>query len=258
MYNVYYNGLVYYFDDKAGGIWQIKPDGTGKKCLSAHPAATCSMRKVFALDGWIYYGFDTRTRFETTGWYRMRTDGSKRALIAKAATYAKDITIIDITRQWLYYTEGPGNCFGLCRMKPDGSGPQQLLPRSYHYDRGWVAGDWFYFSEKVPDRVANNLSRVKLDNTGYQVLVKDIRPNIAVEGSWVYYDAAGGSFPNAIWRVCTDGSQNQKIIANISPYLGINSYNVSSDWIYYTLLVKGGMKHLYRVEPDGLGYSKDP
>jgi non-specific serine/threonine protein kinase len=134
-----------------------------------------------------------------------------------------------ITEQdgWLYFSADGY----ICRMKNDGT---QLKTLGRYYANNLnVLGEWIYFFDN--DRY--NVSKIRIDGSGYSVMVKNACLLQAANG-WLYYKTKGDG---PLYRITTEGKNKQLIIKD-----NVDCLNVTDSYLYY-----GSNTKSYRSGLDG-------
>lgn len=215
-------------------LCRIKSDGSGSVKLSDH-------RPIFlnAIGDWIYYMEEGEPGEE--GVWRIRTDGWDQSLVTAAPAY-----YLRAADYWLYYINITGQpedpaTNRLFRMKPDGSGQQQITQRTTWFFS--VEGERIYYL----DVESGLIRRIFADGSGDETVSEQPVRGFAIKNQRIYYLPGPGPEPG-IWRMEPDGTKPQKLSEDFTQGL-----NLADGWIYYARTDPGdaGSRQLKRMKLNG-------
>ena len=205
MYSIHVIGdWIYYTDysdsvDNSGKIYKMKTDGTGKTLVSD----TISYSINFT-GSWVYYGTGNAL-------FKIKTDGTGKIKLTEDTSYYNVIGDINVSGEWIYYTEYSEYSGKLQKIKTDGTGKTLVNSGMSRYVN--LVGDWLYYSNADD---STRLYKMKTDGSGKTKLNNDASsfPNIA--GDWIYYyDDSTGQY----CKMKTDGSGGTIITPKSDTYI---------------------------------------
>lgn len=236
------DGWIYLFtnySDSDGGLYKIRPDGTGKKKL-----VDGEVRSINVVGDWIYYAnWHQGVPYGDGSIHKIRTDGTKDTkLNSDSSLY------VNVVGDWIYYINRY-HSDRIYRIRTDGTERTMLSEDRSDYMN--VVGDWIYY---VNRHDSEKLYKMRTDGTG-RTKVCDGSINagssaseyfcLNVTGDWIYYKNVEDLTFN---KIRTDGTGKTKLYEG-----GILTFNVVGDWIYYINLSEGGV---YKMRTDGTGKTK--
>lgn len=245
-----------------GCIYKSKLDGSEKTMLYAmgNEDEWAEIKYINVCGEWVYFSGKNN---ETGGLYKIKTDGSKITRLV-SDTGIKEVCVIgnQIYYDRVYAMSGDGNgsdkkriCaikpegsqfnisgdymywneedissdvflewkYSICREKLDGTDEQELLETKI-YDLV-VDGEWMYYSH------SGGVSKARIDGTEVQCLVDEDVQEYNIKDEWMYYTQGEDGKKVAIYKIKTDGTEQQKI-ATIEGTYYIDEIYVLGDWIY--------------------------
>jgi hypothetical protein len=238
------DGWIHFTDLKdRQSLYKMRTDGSGRTKLNDD-----SSLNVSVVDGWIYYinyGRLEEDTYNTRNFYKIDIDGNNRTKVIDDSVTSATVTggwiyystetgifkrLIDGTKNlkisdaktgglhieddWIYYrnslASGP-----LCRMRLDGTEKETLD------DRGIVGinvyNGWIYYVLGSITSGGWELYRIRLDGTDMESLGVDSCYDLIIHDDWIYYIRRVERgiyhlmYESEIWRVRTDGKDNQKV-----------------------------------------------
>jgi len=106
------------------------------------------------------------------------------------------------------------------------------------------ADGWVYISEP---RYGHRLDRMREDGSGRVTLREGACENINVLDGWVYYNVPDWGGKSGIYRMKTDGSENNILLEDA----WVNRMLVADDWIYFSRYGGRGGDLICRLSIDG-------
>lgn len=190
-------------------MYYVKP-GNGKRFLCKRKIDSEEEIKLFSgiigspnggglpivCNDWIYF---VSTKGNYSYLYRMKTDGTKKAVVAKTGQYR--LMSFCVSGQWVYYIDLVN---GLYRVKTNGTSKKCLAkPKQdenfYFCD---VSEDWVFYYNSTD----NNVYRIKKDGSEKQKFLSKVN-DFNINGEWVYYDS-----PKGLFKIKADGTSKKTIV----------------------------------------------
>ena len=202
-----------------GFLYRMKLDGTEKVKLSEDIKSS----DIHVVDDWVYYRSTV-----PEGFFKIRFDGTQKQLIKPGMIFN-----LNFEKDWIYYLD---LTYQVHKMRWDGSDEQLVSD----------AEDLITVNVENGVLVYDNLMdigtfSVTLDKLETRKVMDEIQI-FGLSDGWIYY--RNGSDEVKMYRVRTDGTDNQKISDDIPNFL----CNVSGEWVYYGLLENPGF---YKVKING-------
>lgn len=244
---IYYQWFGNESYDPKGGLYKIKIDGTEKEQIyqgslfDINVVGDC----VYFVSGSITVFGGSATR-QGTSIKKVNTDGTNSTTIMELGSGDGTISDAFVVGEWIYYNYLMlgSDVSGFYRIKTDGTDQQKLL--SYMVSGFDIVEDWIYYSPSNPDKGDEGIFKMKTDGTEMQLIspIKSLDrfTNIAVVDNWIIYTED----LNELYKVSTDGTDQQEIISNDD----LVALNISEEWIYLTTKVSGGLS-LQKIRIDG-------
>lgn len=257
---VMYDGWIYYTELETpfsiygvdseshfGGFWKMRPDFSQRQRISVEYAESLFLvgSKIYTKSGFVY---DTVTKKYTKAkWAKeVYIGGTYAILILDGTVYFENkaidldgknlrtfaegstVTRIDAYKGWLYFNDPNLEKYSLCKIKPDGTGKTILATG--------VVDDFVIEENKLyyPNVYDNNWLYVLDLKTGVSTKLADIPV-----GSLNYYDGklyylsyvmSERNSISAIFRINTDGSDNERIVSSSA---GLGQISILDGWLYY-------------------------
>jgi hypothetical protein len=243
-------GWIYYTCTGANrnNIWlrRIRTDGSSDTALiegTQHSAPG----NITIVDDWIYFSNPN----ESGRLYRVRTDGTEKALIYREAF--SDIAVVD---EWAFYlVKGIGQDTGFKKIRTDGSERTDLLDDLTMplVSNIIPLGDYVYFTTSVSFGVYY-LCRIHIDSSEYERLWETTKIHnsiYTIVDGWVYYHGIGTE-SNIIFRArIEDGSDVTTLAENVS--VDANGFTLTGGWIFFSNTIDNRYmdKGIYRMLADG-------
>jgi hypothetical protein len=205
MYSVHVVGdWIYYTDysdavENSGKIYRLKTDGTGKALLS-DTVSNC----INVTGGWVYYSSGSAL-------FKVKTDGSGKVKLTEDNSYYNVVGDINVSGEWIYFTEYSEYSGKLMKVKTDGSGKAAVSSgMSRHVN---VAGSWIYYIN-ADDNSA--LYKMKTDGSDKKSLDSGASSFPNVVGDWIYYyDDTSSEY----CRIRTDGTEKTFLTPKSDSYV---------------------------------------
>ena len=185
-------------------------------------------------EDWIYY----TDVADNNHLYRMKEDGSEKALVIAEAVYA-----CAVADDAIYYT----TLDGLYRSGLDGAGQTQLQSKG---GTPTVLGDWVYYADDK-----QSLSRIKPDGSLDQQLLSEYEDYYLTEDSLYYIvltaTADKSLLTLTLYQMGNDDAETSKIVS----VEDVVTAQLDGGYLYYQLGKGNGRleKGFYRVSLDGSG-----
>jgi hypothetical protein len=211
-----------YYTSRIGciGIYRIRTDSSERQRLNDDVVLG-----ITVVADWVYY-INASDNFKL---YRIRTDGSGRQKLND-----DNLFTLNIVDSWIIYStyykwdmEVNSDC-GIFRIKTDGRERQKLSDD--HSEYLTTCDKWIYYCNKSDK---GTLYRIGIDGSDKRRInerhyLSDV---LVANDGWVYYRTIIFRSKWAIFRIRTDGSDEQQLWTGYKPdYL-----NVVGDWIYYCI-----------------------
>lgn len=188
---------------------------------------------LYVYDNWIYF-------IQDKGIYRMKTDGTKKAVVARAGA-DEYIMGFCIDGQWLYYTDD-----GLHKVRLNGTSKKSLNKKVF--GTCVASGSWI-FSDGDDDGVY----RTRKDGSKTQKILSNVK-EWNISNGWIYYTSSKG-----LYKIKTDGTSKKRLVKagtvlNARAMNYINSISVLDNRIYFYYMIKREMgEPVYRasINTDG-------
>lgn len=193
---------------------------------------------------WIYYTVSEMQALDMEwGLYRMRSDGSERALIQEGFR----IHSIHLVDGWLYFVQsttvedGTPISVKVQKILPDGSELTTLLTLDgYDVDQMQIAGEWIYLG-RFDDAWQPSIQRIRTDGAGQESILEGYSFE-AVDQDSLF--ARSGQ--NEISRIAL----NSRAVDLIGPdIVAGGDFRVNDGWIYYCN--ESDQWALYRIRTNG-------
>ncbi len=207
---------IYYSSfSQAGGLYQTNKDGSGKtKVIDGHPVY------LNIKDGYFYYSDSWKLT-------KAKLDGSDKQVLANSAFH------VNVSGDYIYYTNNSYQGGQIFKMKTDGSGKKQL--NNDLASQIVVSGGSIYYTSYY-----SKLFKMDLDGSSKQKLLTGGQiSDLDIEGDWMYFN-----YKQHLYKMKTDGMALTRL-SNDNPKF----INVSGDWIYYSNLSQN--QNLVRIKKDG-------
>ncbi len=198
----------------------------------------------------IYYVNDNQTKL----YKRVRTTQDEKLLLED-----EKITQLNVNDNYIFYLDSDGN---IIRLDLDGNNKELIFEnKSISFQRTCIVsnGSIYYAQCDEFQKGISSLTSMKLDGTQEQVLSEQCNGYASKYDDWLYY---GSSEDGSIWKIRSDGEENQKIIDG-----RITHFLVEDDTIYYVKVFNDVVKcdlngknasYIYRGEVSGLNiYNKN-
>lgn len=183
-----------YYVNAQNHLSKIKIDGTSQTQICDD---LVSEYGIVVDNGWIYYSLEYIKDGDTSGLYRVHTDGQDKMKIID-----QFVNSYDITKDWIYY----GVTDTLFKAKLDGSEVTEIRDQCYA-EEIHVLDNWIYFRE-ITDH--GKLYRMKVDGTQKTKLNGQDSFCITILGEWIYCRYNWGK-DTPMYKLKLDGSSEQKV-----------------------------------------------
>lgn len=195
---------IYYSNDSDGGkLYKIKIDGTNRIKLND------DLSQYLTIDGeCIYYINENEHKI-----YKIKTDGTEREKILDEVVYS-----MQKSGDYIFFTRLLGDKYPkhenmwLYRVKTDGTDITKLEDRSVQKLN--IVGDWIYYYAKDYSTPAyvGGIYKMKIDGSNKTVIKEHVsHANISVIGNWIYYENWRAEPQGTLYKIKTDGTENQKV-----------------------------------------------
>jgi hypothetical protein len=247
-YLAYQEPWIYFsypFHPRAGGLFRAMPDAkTGAKKLK-----DAQVGYINVVGDWVYF-----IDFTEAGIYKMTINGTDEIRLTPKNMVAHGLTVKE---DWLYFAD-MSNGPTIYKMKLDGS----ELTRLAEGIRFSLCDDnWVYFAPLSEGHLVN-LSRIRTDGTGEEVLYTSRISSFLVQGKWLYTvemlkTNGGKEYTNALFRMNNDGTGKKKVIEERN----LSAFNITDTYIYYSIYehskdYTSSHIDIYRMRLDGTGKLK--
>lgn len=222
-------GQWIYYTDGYGRLYKSKDDGSSTiKLIDIQEDAASPSRisDINVLGEWIYYneGYDIN---------KIKIDGTSKTKIDQGFLLA-------VIGNTVYYTSTDRN--SLCKVNIDGSEKTTLNEKLDNNMLSLnISGDWIYYIN-VSDN--NEIYKMKLDGSNKIKVRDEAVQQMIIDNGFIYYSVNGG-----VYRMKPD---NSDVVCIVNNHNNGVTFNVSGDWIYYTM----GEDNLYKIKSDGSGNVK--
>lgn len=189
--------------------------------------------KVIQIGDWIYFNGNIYNK-EMDGFYKMKSDGTSKTLLAEG-----DPWYINIVGEWIYYYDLQDSIF--YKMKTDGSNRSVFIKENGTLLK--VVDGWAYYISLGYD-TSEEVCRIKLDGTLKTSISKMRALGFDISNGYVYFS----SFKeNTLYKVKADGNELTTLTVEDRP----NEIIASKDWVYYSANTSTDETKLYKVSPSG-------
>ncbi|MDQ6419088.1 DUF5050 domain-containing protein [Paenibacillus sp. LHD-117] len=202
-----------------GFLYRMKLDGTEKVKLSKDIKSS----DIHVMDDWVYYRSTV-----PDGLFKIRFDGTQKHLIKPGMFFN-----LNFEKDWIYYLD---MTYQVHKMRWDGSDEQLVSDAEELLSLSVQNGLLVYDSLMDIGTFSVTLDKLETRKVTDEIQV------FGLSDGWIYY--RNGSDEDKMYRVHTDGTDNQKISDDIPNLL----CNVSGGWVYYGLREDPGF---FKVKIDG-------
>lgn len=217
-------------------VVKMKPDGSNRQILVGDietvSPGTYTLR---VSDGWVYY-INGENKLEA-----IKTNGKNRKQISD-----EDVVRFQIVGKYIYFSTKD---LDFKKMKKDGS---NLVKVNNGIEKFQIVGDYVYYISKSN----HNLVKLNLNtNDKLETQVSKRVTNFNIVGKTIYYVARNDDKKEAIYKINTNGKNDEKIVDLQSSNVYIN---VVGNYIYYTDFMEDSIYNysLYRIKTNGEGKEK--
>lgn len=218
---IYYTAFEYNHDERGYeyssstySVYKMKKDGSDIQLIDS---GSDGYGNLIVTNDWIYYisgKFNQNNNSYSSEIFKMKTDGSAKQSILSGIS--GHIGIINITDDWIYYTEidyPSSDNHALYKIRTDGLEKQLIYNNEYMMNDINIVGDWIYYTKgnlefKYDD---SGLYKMRIDGSKKQLLAKGFMSSVNVVGDWVYYYSILHFEGGEACRIRTDGSESQRL-----------------------------------------------